>query len=156
MQIHCQQAWLQWHVCSYWVLIRFQSKFISIFTKIILKRELVKPVCKVYENKICCCCCKFTWLLVICFPGGGQQTSLNLIEIHITYLIITDISVGTTSVSFLNTNSLVFKLNILSFLRIEEKPEEDKKPMVHTPVPVDTPPVDLFNTAPPIIQDEVC
>lgn len=46
---------------------------------------------------------------------------------------------------------------ILSFyLSLAERPDEGEKQAVHTQIPVDVPPVDLFNTSPPIIEDEVC
>lgn len=36
-----------------------------------------------------------------------------------------------------------------------ERPDEGEKQAVHTQIHVDVPPVDLFNTSPPIIEDEV-
>lgn len=46
---------------------------------------------------------------------------------------------------------------ILSFyLSPAERPNEGEKQTVHTQIPMDVPPVDLFNTGPPIIEDEVC
>lgn len=53
---------------------------------------------------------------------------------------------------------LFFFLHLILFFYLSpaERPNEGEKQTVHTQIPMDVPPVDLFNTGPPIIEDEVC